>query len=114
MDRLFGLDHPVSQDGLMLLRTFYDPVSISIAEEALRDEKILYVKKDRGGGGAMRIIAGFSMCGVDFFVDPSDAERAGELFTALFDGEGGEAVDDEAAEEDGESGDDPDETGEDV
>ena len=110
MDKFFGLDHPVTPDGLVLLRTFYDPVSISIAEEALRDEKILYVEKDRGGGGAMRIIAGFSMCGVDFFVDPSDEERAAELFAALFDS--AETADGEAADE--EDGKDADEKDEDV
>ena len=112
MDRFFGLDHPVTPDGLVLLRTFYDPVSISIAEEALRDGKILYVEKDRGGGGAMRIIAGFSMCGVDFFVDPSDEERAAELFAALFDS--AEAADGEAADEGEDEAGDADEKDEDV
>ena len=81
---LFGLDHPVNDDDLVLLRTFHDDISLAMAEEVLRDEEILFVKKDRGSGSAVRIVVGFSTFGTDLFVAPDDLERATELMQALF------------------------------
>ena len=41
MDNLFfGLDKPASDENLVLLRTFHDDVSVTMAEEILRDEGI--------------------------------------------------------------------------
>ena len=86
MDNLFfGLDQPASEDGLVLLRTFHDDVSVTMAEEVLRDEEIPFVKKDRGSGAAVRIITGYSMYGTDILVAPEDLEKATELMKALFD-----------------------------
>ena len=86
MDNLFfGLDQPASEDGLVLLRTFHDDVSVTMAEEVLRDEEIPFVKKDRGSGAAVRIITGYSMYGTDLLVAPEDLEKATELMKALFD-----------------------------
>ena len=81
---LFGLDHPANDDDLVLLRTFHDDISLAMAEEVLRDEEILFVKKDRGSGSAVRIVVGFSTFGTDLFVAPDDLERATELMQALF------------------------------
>ena len=88
MDNLFfGLDKPASDENLVLLRTFHDDVSVTMAEEVLRDEGILFVKKDRGSGSAVRIITGFSMFGTDILVAPEDLEKATALMEALFDAE---------------------------
>ena len=86
MDNLFfGLDQPANEDGLVLLRTFHDDVSVTMAEEVLRDEKILFLKKDRGSGSAVRLITGYSMYGTDLLVAPEDLEKASALMAALFD-----------------------------
>lgn len=85
MDKLFfGLDQPASDENLALLRTFHDDVSVTMAEEVLRDEGILFVKKDRGSGSAVRLITGYSMYGTDLLVAPEDLERASALMEALF------------------------------
>ena len=86
MDNLFfGLDHPANEEDLALLRSFHDDVSLTMAEEVLRDEGILFVKKDRGSGAAVRVITGYSIYGTDLFVAPEDLERATDLMEALFD-----------------------------
>ena len=85
MDNLFfGLNAPANTDELALLRTFHDDISVAMAEEVLRDEGILFVKKDRGSGSAVRIVVGFSTFGTDLFVAPDDLEKATELMQALF------------------------------
>jgi len=86
MDKLFfGLDQPASDENLVLLRTFHDDVSVTMAEEVLRDEEIPFVKKDRGSGSAVRLITGYSMYGTDLLVAPADLEKATSLMEALFD-----------------------------
>jgi hypothetical protein len=96
MDNLFfGLDQPANEDGLVLLRTFHDDVSVTMAEEVLRDEEILFLKKDRGSGSAVRLITGYSMYGTDLLVAPEDLEKASALMAALFDAEGTAESEDE-------------------
>ncbi len=85
MDRLFGLDAPSNQAGLSLLRSFFDTVTPAIAEEALRDADIPFLKKERGSAQAVRLITGYQSFGTDFFVRPEDLARASELMAALFD-----------------------------
>ena len=69
MDRLFGLDKPRRADeGMALLTTTHDNIELSILESILEGEKIPYITYDRGAGGAMRIIAGYSVMGTDIFV----------------------------------------------
>lgn len=81
MDRLFGLDSPALKDeGVALLATLYDDVSIAIYEDILRDAAIPFLRKDRGAGGAMRIIMGGSLSAADIYVP---ADRLGEAL-ALF------------------------------
>ena len=88
MDHLFfGLDTPAGGGDLSLLRSFHDDVSLTMAEQVLRDEGIAFVKKDRGSGAAVRIVTGFSMYGTDLFVAPGDLARASELMAAVFDAE---------------------------
>ena len=85
MDNLFfGLDQPAQEGELVLLRSFHDDVSLAMAEEVLRDEGILFIKKDRGSGSAVRLITGYSMYGTDLLVAPEDLEKATDLMEALF------------------------------
>lgn len=76
MDRLFGLDAPAALGDLAHVGEFHDPVSAAIAEELLREAEIPFLKKERGSGTAVRIIAGFQPFGTDFFVRPEDEEKA--------------------------------------
>ena len=83
MDRFFGFDKPVlNEKGLSLLRTLYDDVSLEMTEALLREEKIPYLKKDRSGGSAMRIILGSNPHGTDIYVPIEYLERATGLFEA--------------------------------
>ena len=83
MDRFFGFDTPVvHEEGLSLLCTLYDDVSLDIREAILREENIPYLKKDRSGGTAMRILMGSNPHGTDLYV-PSDLLTMAEaLFAA--------------------------------
>ena len=96
MDRFFGLDNPQGEQGLSLARSFYDPVSLAMAEQVLRDADIPFLKKERGSGGAVRILAGYQMYGSDIFVSENDAQRAQELLDSLFSGEAEVKEEDEA------------------
>ena len=83
MDRLFGLDAPAALDDLAHVAEYADPVSVAIAEELLREAEIPFLKKERGSGTAVRIIAGFQPFGTDFFVRPEDEERARDALLPL-------------------------------
>ena len=83
MDRIFGLDRPANDKSLTHLCTFHDPVSLAIAEEMLTEAQLPFLKKERGSGGAVRLITGFQSFGTDLFVRPEDAEKAAELLTPL-------------------------------
>jgi hypothetical protein len=87
MDRIFGLDRPANDNSLTHLCTFHDPVSLSIAQEILTEAELPFLKKERGSGGAVRLITGFQSFGTDLFVRPEDAERATELLMPLLTGE---------------------------
>lgn len=84
MDHLFGLDQPAKADGLAHIATFTEPVSLAIAEEMLHDNGIPHLKKERGCGGVVRILAGYQSFGTDLFVRPEDEEKATEVLTPLF------------------------------
>ncbi len=81
MDRLFGLDS-VSRhdDGLELLMTVYEPTLLAVVESILRDAEIPYLVKERGAGGSVKIIAGYSTFGTDVFVRGEQLELAKQLF----------------------------------
>ena len=81
MDRLFGLDHSTTDEGLALLATLYDDVLVSMYEELLKEENIPYRKKDRGTGSAMRIMMGQSFYGTDIYVPEELLETALALIT---------------------------------
>ena len=81
MDRLFGLDSPALRDeGVSLLATLYDEVSVAMYEDVLRDADIPFLKKDRGAGGAMRIIMGTTLSPIDIYVPVGRLAEAEALF----------------------------------
>ena len=92
MDRFFGFEKPaLNEEGLSLLRTLYDDVSLEMTEALLREENIPYLKKDRSGGSAMRIILGSNPHGTDIYVQTERLEEARTLFAVEYeDSEEGE------------------------
>ena len=81
MDRIFGLDSvSYHEQGLEHIATVYDPTSLMIMESILKDAQIPYLLKDRGSGGMMKIIAGYSVMGTDIFVKEEQLETARALF----------------------------------
>ena len=82
MDRLFGLDNVSSHDeGLELLMTVFDPAELAVVTSILDGAEIPYLAKDRGAGGTMKIIAGYSVFGTDIFVRADQLDDAVALFT---------------------------------
>ena len=80
MDLFFGFDKPVlNEDGLSLLCTLYDDLLVDMYEALLKEENIPYLKKDRSGGGAIRILMGNNPHGTDIYVPAESVERAREL-----------------------------------
>ncbi len=88
MDRLFGLDKPASHDEYTAhLTTVHDNVELSIVRSILDGENIPYRVRERGSGGVVRVIAGYSMYGTDIFVPAEVLESATELLDAYRNGE---------------------------
>ena len=82
MDFLFGLDQiSAHSEKLALLVTAYDPSHLLIVESILQDAEIPYLKKERGSGTSVKIIAGFSIFGTDVFVLKEHLETALALIT---------------------------------
>lgn len=80
MDAFFGLDHPVlNEEGLSLLTTVFDDVLVEIYQDLLTDAGIPFLKKDRGGGTAVRIITGANRCGTDIYVPTERLQEARDL-----------------------------------
>lgn len=80
MDLFFGFDKPaVAADGTSLLATLYDDILVEMYEALLREEQIPYLKKDRSGGGAIRILTGNNPHGTDIYVPDAYLERAKAL-----------------------------------
>ncbi|MBR2011540.1 MAG: DUF2007 domain-containing protein [Clostridia bacterium] len=83
MDLFFGFDKPVlNEEGLSLLCTLYDDLLVEMYEALLKEEEIPYLKKDRSGGGAIRILMGNNPHGTDIYVPSAHVERARELLMA--------------------------------
>ena len=81
MDLFFGLEKPVlNEEGIALLATLYDDMLVSMYESLLKEEDIKYLKKDRSGGGALRILTGSNLQGTDIYVSETDLARARALF----------------------------------
>jgi hypothetical protein len=69
MDGFFGFDKvSAHDDNVELLLTVYDPSALVVIESVLGDAEIPYLCRERGSGGMMKVIAGFSVFGTDVFV----------------------------------------------
>ena len=85
MDRFFGLNNKhKNKDGLVLLCTAVNNIQQAIVESILKGAEIPYLIKERGSGSAVKIIAGFSMFGTDFYVNEENLEEATELVEVVF------------------------------
>ena len=94
MDFLFGLDKArKADDGMSLSTTAHDNIELRILQSILEGESIPFTVYDRGSGGAMRILSGYSMFGTDIFVPTQFLELATELLDAY---RNGEIVEDDA------------------
>ncbi len=80
MDRFFGLDSSTFKDSELEHLTFVnDKIYLSMVETLLKDNDIPYFTKERGSGGAIKVIMGFSIFGADVFVPKQYFEKASEL-----------------------------------
>ena len=86
MDRFFGFDSASKQEGLALVATIYNPTELAVIKTVLDAAEIPFLAKERGAGGATKVIMGYSLYGTDIFVREEDAEVAMELLTPVDDG----------------------------
>jgi hypothetical protein len=84
-DKLFGLDKPQkpADPTSALLATAYGNEELAAMEALLRSAEIPYRLCDRGAGGVVRVISGYTMYGTDVFVREEDLEAARELLTPV-------------------------------
>ena len=81
MDKIFGLDSASNQEGLALVATVFNPSELIVIKSILDDANIPFLAKDRGAGGPVKVIMGYSIYGTDIFVREEDAETALVLLT---------------------------------
>ena len=97
MRDLFGLDKPAACDEFTAhLTTVHDNAELCIIRSILEGENIPYRIRERGSGGMVKVIAGYSMYGSDFFVPKELLSSAQELLDAFRDGE---IVEEESSDE---------------
>ena len=101
-DSLFGLDRAGADAGMKLLVTVHDDAELSIVGGILEDERIPYLAKDRGSGGAVRVIAGYSMFGTDILVPEERYVDAAAVLDAYRNGTPVEEDGTDGADTDGE------------
>jgi len=84
-DKLFGLDKPQkpADPTSVLLTTAYGNEELAAIEALLRSADIPYRLCDRGAGGIVRVISGYTMYGTDVFVREEDVQTARELLTPV-------------------------------
>ena len=81
MDSFFGFDKvSAHDDNVELLFTVYEPSELLVIESILKDAEIPYLCKERGSGGMMKIVAGYSVFGTDVFVLKEHLETARAIF----------------------------------
>ena len=81
MDSFFGFDRvSAHDDNVELLFTIYEPSELMVVESVLKDAQIPYMCKDRGAGGMMKIVAGYSVFGTDVFVLKEHIDTARAIF----------------------------------
>ena len=85
---MFGLDEISYHDeGQELLCTVYSMEELTVLRSILEGAEIPYLLKERGAGGASKVIIGFSICGTDVFVPESVYEDALALISVEENGE---------------------------
>ena len=84
-DKLFGLDKPQkpADPTSALLTTAYGNEELAAIEALLRSADIPYRLSDRGAGGVVRVISGYTMYGTDVYVREEELETARELLTPV-------------------------------
>ncbi len=88
MDSFFGLDKPAeNHDDAAVLTTVHDNVELSVLRSILDGENIPYRVRERGSGGVVRVIAGYTMFGTDILVSQDALPVARELLDAYRNGE---------------------------
>ena len=81
MDRFFGLDSAAKVDKeLALLMTAYSSEELAVVLSILDDAQIPYLTKERGAGGAAKVIMGFNMYGTDVYVLEQQLKEAKAIF----------------------------------
>ena len=97
LDKLFGLDKPekTTEETGVLLTTAHGNEELAAIEALLRSAEIPYRLTDRGAGGVVRVISGYTMYGTDVFVRQQDLETAQELLAPV-DEEANEPSEEEA------------------
>ncbi len=93
--KLFGLEKPVPHEEITgaLLTTANGAEELAAIEALLRGADMPYRLSDRGAGGVVRVISGYTMYGTDVYVRAEDLEAAKEL---LMPTDADAAVEDEA------------------
>ncbi len=85
---IFGLDKPAACDEYTAhLTTVHDNAELAIVRSILEGENIPYRVRERGSGGVVKVIAGYSMYGTDIFVAKDMEETAREVLDAFRNGE---------------------------
>lgn len=102
LDKLFGFDRPAQPNDEVseLLITVHGNEELAAVEAMLRSAEIPYRLMDRGAGGVVRVISGYTMYGTDVFVRSKDVETARELLKPVELDENGEII--EAQEDESE------------
>lgn len=102
LDKLFGFDRPAQPNDEVseLLITVHGNEELAAVEAMLRSAEIPYRLMDRGAGGVVRVISGYTMYGTDVFVRSEDVETARELLKPVELDENGEII--EAQEDESE------------
>ncbi|MBR2621540.1 MAG: DUF2007 domain-containing protein [Clostridia bacterium] len=85
LDKLFGLDKPekTTEETGVLLTTAYGNEELAAIEALLRSADIPYRLSDRGAGGVVRVISGYTMYGTDVYVREQDVQTAQELLSPI-------------------------------
>jgi hypothetical protein len=97
MKDIFGLDKPAACDEFTAhLTTVHDNAELCVVRSILEGEGIPYRVRERGSGGMVKVIAGYSKYGTDIFV-PNDMLSAAEELLDAF--RNGEVIADEDANE---------------
>ena len=81
--KLLGLEKPVVNEAVTgaLLTIANGNEELAAIEALLRGADIPYRLSDRGAGGVVRVISGYTMYGTDVYVRVEDLETAKELLT---------------------------------